>query len=262
MPIVVNNCRTIPTSVSLTGDDSTFEPARVNGCHHHYTAANYRFRLDPTMHSGVSVNSLVSLKLQAAPDGDTYFLPFEVDCITSMVLPPPLTAAADSFLTANLSGCMIFVDSVQDAPGSIVVYHANNQANSPPPGSSPTLQTPACTAYLNHLYDTARVQLAAAPFGLNLLPRGQVDKPTYNAGAQDETDRKIGQSRTNVEFWGGTIVFGRVRDGNWELFWSTWGAFEYDRPAYAPKGWLGNRHRALFTEGQPSLRVLGSAQFA
>lgn len=262
MPIVVNNCRTIPTTVSIgTYNGTTFVPL-VDGLHRHYTAANCRVRLDPAMHFTVGINGVVSLDPQAAADGDTYFLPFEANRITSMVLPPPLTANANSFLTANLSGCMIFVDSVQGDPGSIVVYHANNIANSPPPGSPPTLQTPACTVYLNNLYDTARGQLAAAPFGLELLPRGQVDKPTYNAGAQDEIDRKIGQSRTNVEFWGGTIVFGRVRDGNWELFWSTWGAFEYGRPAYAPKGWFGNRLNILSTSPQPGHRVLGSAQFA
>ncbi|MBC8750646.1 MULTISPECIES: hypothetical protein [Paraburkholderia] len=265
MPINVANCRTLPTTVS-TGNfnGGAFVPL-VNGLHRHYTAANCRVNLNPAMNVGVGIAGLTSLNPQAAPTGDTYFLPFATDEITSMVLPSPGGAGApQSFLTTNLSGCMVYVDSVHGVPGSIVVYHANNQSNAPGGhlgGLQPTLELPACTAYLNNLYNTARGHLAAAPLGLNLLPLGNVAKPAYNAGAMAEINRKLGQSRTNVEFTGGTIVFGHVNGAHWELFWATYGSCEYDRPAYAPKAWFGHDHRNPTASTNPNYRVLGSAQF-
>ncbi|NLP60706.1 hypothetical protein [Paraburkholderia sacchari] len=265
MPINVQNCRTQPTTVSLGNfNGGNFIPA-VMGLHRHYTAANCLVALNPVMNHGVGISGVTSLDPQANPGGDTYFLPFATNEITSIVLPAPGgPGVQQSFLTTNLSGCMIYVDRVQGVPGSIVVYHANNQANAPGGnlgGQQPALELPACTAELNRLYNLARANLAAAPNNLNLIPAGNVAKPAYNAGARAEVNRKIGQARTNVEFTGGTIVFGRVNGANWELFWATYGSCEYDRPAYAPKGWFGHGHRNPTTSANPNYRMLGSAQF-
>ncbi|CAD6561783.1 hypothetical protein LMG28727_07555 [Paraburkholderia kirstenboschensis] len=46
------------------------------------------------MNVGVGIAGLTSLNPQAAPAGDTYFLPFATDEISSMVLPPPGGAGA------------------------------------------------------------------------------------------------------------------------------------------------------------------------
>ncbi|RZF25167.1 hypothetical protein EVC45_34700 [Paraburkholderia sp. UYCP14C] len=103
MPINVANCRTLPTTVS-TGNfnGGAFVPL-VNGLHRHYTAANCRVNLNPAMNVGVGIAGLASLNPQAAPAGDTYFLPFATGEITSMVLPAPGGGAApQSFLTTNL----------------------------------------------------------------------------------------------------------------------------------------------------------------
>lgn len=265
MPINVVNCRTMPTTVSLGNfNGGAFAPV-VTGTHRMYTAANCRVNLNPMMNNGVGIAGITSLDPQANPAGDTYFLPFATNEICSFVLPAPgVPGNPQSFLTTNLSGCMIYVDRVQGAPGSIVVYHANNEANAPAGhlgGQQPTLELPACTAYLNQLYNQARAHYAAAPHGLVLLPGGNVAKPAYNAGAMAEVNRKIGQHRTSVEFTGGTIVFGVVNGANWELYWATYGSCEYMRPKNAPKGWFGNRHKNPTTSAAPGYRVLGSARF-
>lgn len=266
MPINVNSCRTQPTTVSLGNfNGGAFVPAVMAGPHRHYTAANCRVNLNPKMNHGIGIEGITSLDPQANVGGDTYFLPFATNEIASIVLPAPGgLGAPQSFLTTNLSGCMVYVDRVQGVPGSIVVYHANNEANAPGGhlgGQQPTLELPACTATLNTLYNQARANLAAAPYNLNLMPVGNVAKPAYNAGAMIEVQRKLGQSRTNVEFTGGTIVFGRVNGAVWELFWATYGSCEYDRPASAPKGWFGHGHRNPTGSTNPNYRVLGSAQF-
>lgn len=265
MPINVNNCRTNPTTVSLGNfNGGAFIPAiAAGGDHRHYTAANCRVNLNPTMNVGVGVAGITSLDPAANAAGDTYFLPFATDKICSIVLPAPAAAAAQSFLTTNLSGCMVYVDRVNGVPGSIVVYHANNQTNAPPGhlgGQQPTLQLPACTTRLNQLYVAARGVLAAAPYNLNLAPAGNIDKPAYNFGANAEVLRKTAQNRTNVEFVGGTIVFGVVNGAAWELYWATYGSCEYDRPKKAPKGWFGNRHRNPTALANPNYRVLGSGR--
>jgi hypothetical protein len=265
MPINVNNCRTTPTAVSLGNfNGGAFAPViGPCGVHRIYTAANCRVNLNPTLNHGAGVEGVTSLDPQANPAGDTYFLPFATDEICSMVLPAAVGAAAQSFLTTNLSGCMVYVDRVVGAPGSIVVYHANNQANAPAGhlgGQQPTLELPACTTRLNQLYNLARNELTAAPYNLNLLPGGNVAKPAYNAGARTEVMRKTAQGRLNVEFTGGTIVFGAVNGAQWEIYWATYGSCEYDRPALAPKGWFGHRHRNPTTSTNPNYRVLGSGQ--
>jgi hypothetical protein len=268
MPINVNQCRTSPTTVSLGNfNGGTFVPVIAAGPHRMYTAANCRVNLNPTMNHGVGVSGITSLDPQANVAGDTYFLPFATDEICSMILPAPGGAGnPQSFLTTNLSGCMVYVDRVAGVPGSIVVYHANNQANAPGGhlgGQQPTLELPACTAYLNQLYNQARANYAGLPVpnNLNLLPGGNVAKPAYNAGAMAEVNRKIAQHRTSVEFTGGTIVFGVVNGANWELYWATYGSCEYDRPKNAPKGWFGNKHRNPTGSNSPNYRVLGSARF-
>lgn len=155
MPINVQNCRTQPTTVSLGNfNGGAFIPT-VTGLHRHYTAANCLVALNPVMNHGVGIAGVTSLDPQANPGGDTYFLPFATNEIASIVLPAPGgPGVQQSFLTTNLSGCMIYVDRVQGVPGSIVVYHANNEANAPAGnlgGQQPALELPACTAELNRL---------------------------------------------------------------------------------------------------------------
>lgn len=268
MPINVVGCQTTPTTVSLGNfNGSTF--ARVVGSpsHYIYTAANCRITLNPQVNHGVGVEGITSLNPQPDVNGDTIFLPFATDEICSMVLPTPAAATlanTASFLTTNLSGCKFFVDLVVGGGGSVVVYHANNQANAPGGhlgGQQPTLELPACTAHLNNLHNTAMGDYGAAPYNLNLVAGADVAKPAYNLGAMAEVQRKTGQNRQNVEFTGGTIVFGVVNGAHWDFYWVTYGAAEYDRPWNAPKGWFGHGHRNPTGSANPGYRVLGSNRF-
>lgn len=270
MPINVIGCRTSPTTVSLGNfNGGAFVPiASVSHpLHRRYTAANCRVTLHPQLNHGVGIEGVTSLDPQADPAGDTIFLPFATNEIRSMLLPTPAAATAantTSFLTTNLSGCQFLVDRVVGGGGAVVVYHANNEANAPAGhlgGLQPTLQLPACTTFLTQLYNDARADYAAAPLNLNLVPLGNVAKPAYNAGALAEVMRKTGQGRQNVEFTGGTIVFGVVNGANWQFYWATYGSCEYDRPWNAPKGWFGHGHRNPTGSTTPNYRVLGSAQF-
>jgi hypothetical protein len=268
MPINVAGCTTVPTTVSLGNfNGGAFVPAAGSPNHRIYTAANCRVTLHPTPNVGAGVTGITSLDPQADPAGDTIFLPFATDEICSMELPDPAAAAlanTGSFLTTNLSGCMFFVDRIVGGNGAVVVYHANNQANAPGGhlgGLQPTLELPPCTARLTQLYNLARADYVPAPYNLNLLPGANVGKPVYNHNAMAEVQRKTGQGRANVEFTGGTIVFGVVNGANWEFYWATYGSTEYDRPGNAPKGWFGNTHRNPTNSTTPGYRVLGSNQF-
>lgn len=265
MPVNVQHCLANPTTVSLGNfNGGAFAPAvGPSGVHRVYTAANCRVNLNPVLNVGVGINGITSLDPAPNALGDTYFLPFATDAICSMVLPAPGVGAPQSFLTTNLSGCMVYVDRVVGVPGSLVVYHANNQTNSPPGilgGQQPALELPACTMRLNQLYNIARGELAIAPHALNLVPVANVAKPIYNQGAAAEVMRKQGQGRAQVQFVGGTIVFGAVIAGQWQLYWATYGSCEYDRPGTAPKGWFKGTHRNPTMSNTPNYRVLGSGR--
>lgn len=269
MPVNVPYYLANPSTVSLGNfNGGAFVPAIAAGPHRIYTAANCRVNLNPTVNHGVGIEGITSLDPQAAPGGDTYFLPFATNEICSLVLPAPGGVGNPTgFLTTNLSGCKVFVDTIPAVPGSIVVYHANNEANAPPrpfSGQIPTLELLPCTQELSRLHTQARANLAGAPYNLVLGAVGagaSVAKPTYNAGAMVEVNRKLGQNRTHVEFTGGTMVFGVVNGAAWELYWATYGSCEYDRPGIAPKGWFGHGHRSPTQSNAPNYRVLGSARF-
>ena len=255
MAINVANCLAHPTCVSFgpwAGGAFPFTPL---GNHRVYTAAACRVTLHPAPSAHIGLRGITALRPAVDPAGDTYFLPFSANQICSMVLPIPVAGAPQSFLTADMDGCRVFVDRVSPpivpgaaavppgAPESLVIYHVNNIANSPPPGAPVNLEIPACTAQLTALRTLARADLAAAPYNLILIASGSISKPAYLAGAHAEEMRKAADHRTGIEFMGGTMVFGHVNAGHWEIYWTTYGDFEYHRPAKAPLGWFGHRHR-------------------
>lgn len=263
MPINVHFIRNNPTSVT-TGNfnGGAFIPA-VNGTHSIYTAAACRVSLHQTPQIGVGLNGLTTLDPQVDPGGDTYFLPFDVNRICSMRLPTTAVAAlagVDSFLTTNLSGCKFFVDRVTNVAGEVIVYHANNMANAPPPQNppQPRLELPACTTFLDQLYTNARADWTGAPHNLNLAMAGRVSKPTYNSGFVQEIQRKTGQGRNVTDYAGGTIVFGVANGPQWEFYWATYGSCEYDRPNTSPKSWFGHQHFNPTGSTTPKWKIIGS----
>jgi hypothetical protein len=228
--------------------------------HRVYTTATARVSLHPVLNG---VTGLTTLGPQIDVNGDTFFLPYEWDKIFSMELPTPAAATAagtTSFVTIDMSGCKFYIDPIAGGNGALVVYHANNVSNPPPAGTLPSVETPACTTFLDNLHHQARGWYQAAPRNLNLPLAGAVSlgKPVYNVPGDAETQRKQGQHRTNVNFMGGTMVFGQVNGNKWDFYWVTYGGTDYDRPKYAPRAWKrGIHHQATANP----YRVLGSGHF-
>jgi hypothetical protein len=66
-----------------------------------------------------------------AATGSAYYLPYDDDTITSVRLPNPPPADVDFFLTANMSGCKLFIDTITGSP-DLMVYHANTHMHGSP----------------------------------------------------------------------------------------------------------------------------------
>lgn len=100
--------------------------------------------------------------------GDTYYLPYDNNKISSMRLPSPPPAPVDFFLTANLSGCKVYIDTINGS-NDLMVYHANARATGAPPDHSPiNTQTPVAGAELDRLHQAAQADYTAAPYNLVL----------------------------------------------------------------------------------------------
>lgn len=116
MPINVNNCRTLPTrAVNGNFGAAIANVAGAHATHRVCTAANSRVALNPLLDPATGVTSLGPA---IAVAGDTFFLPYAWDTIYSMELPAPAAATVagtTSFLTADMSGCKVFVDPLPAA---------------------------------------------------------------------------------------------------------------------------------------------------
>jgi hypothetical protein len=220
-----------------------------------------------TMVVGAPLNSglrPVTITKNAAT-GDTIYLTYFADEITSVRLSNPPIAGVSKFTTDNLSGCKVFVDKI-GATNDLILYHANAKAQSPPSnwgGVRPSYETPAAAQTLDALHANAVLGYAGAPHHLApLVPVGSVNKPLYNQNANNLTQRKKDQGRLRApqlnelpdpnrvdapEFVGGTVVFGfYVIGSGWEIYYQTWGDIEYKRPKTAvhAKRTMGPEHRA------------------
>lgn len=191
---------------------------------------------------------------KSAAAGDTIYLSYFANEISSVRLTDPPPPGVTMFTTDNLSGCKFFVDRIVGS-NDVIVYHANVRAMSPPSNHgavNPVLETPAATLELNRLHTAAMVDWALAPM---LMAGGEVDKPHYNLGARAMTQHKHATGRTRVpqlndvvdplrrdrpEYAGGTVIFGFYTNA-WKFYYQSWGAVEYRRPKRAPKGWGGSR---------------------
>lgn len=174
------------------------------------------------------------------PAGDTVFLPYGQGEIHSVYLP----ADADGltcFMTAGMSGCKLFIDTVQGT-NDRVVYHANSIGVGG--GGAANVEDPLLTAALNTLHDTAKAYWEDEQ-GLDLVDGPNFGRTAYNNPAVAEEGRKRGQDRTRVAFMGGTTVVGRLEGDDWHFYWQTFGSCMYRRPLSAPKGWFGNRDRHI-----------------
>ena len=183
------------------------------------------------------------------PNGPIYYLPYKDDRITSMRLPhnPPATM----FLTANLSGCRFFVDTIQGSQ-DIMVFHANTHQYGAAPGAPANAQSGLASAVLLGQHSRAQADYRGKNPAVNLAEVAVMEKITYMLPGEVEVMRKRGHGRRNEDtvysaaagglatvtiepsFNGGTTIAG-IYNGGWQFYYQTWGLVEYVRPRGAPQ---------------------------
>jgi hypothetical protein len=241
-PITLASLATTPYE---TGGGNVALPTIHRAEHMEYGTAGSRATLNPVVHS---MNpAMRTLRCTASAAGDTYFLPFRADHISSIRLPAAPPGGVDFFYTDNLSGCKIFVDTIGGSQ-DIIVYHANTTQHTIGPLAYADNQTVLADTELNNLHTRARGDLGGLVFNL----AGTVTMPQYFLAAGVEERRKNQQgrkatahdatpintpagpvSRARPKFYGGCTVVGFRNGVKWDLYFQTWGEIAYARPGYA-----------------------------
>ncbi len=212
-------------------------PQTVAGNHNVHDPANSRatVALAPVPNSAIS-----SVTFTTDPTGDTIYLPYTPDRIHSVILAAAPPAGVTGFVTANMSGCRLYVDRA--ANGDLVVYHANILV--PGGGANPmmaSVETVPQAQGLDGLHVAARGHYTAAPHNMALAGVASVGSPLYRRAITREVARKQDDNRTNVQYQGGTTIAGEFIGGAWRIHWQTFAYFDYRRPANSPKGWVKGR---------------------
>src|SRR5258708_33728215 len=117
---------------------------------------------------------------------------------TSVRLPNPPAGGVDFFLTANMSGCKLFIDTITGS-ADLMVYHANTHQHGSPAHNSPVnFQNPLADTELNRLHTMAIADYAnlPAPNNLALVNVATLSKPTYYGNGALAAVRKATQART------------------------------------------------------------------
>ena len=222
----------VPFVVTYRGEHEVLTPTPPN-------LPDTAARIDCTWTPDVNNPKLRTLVAAANAGGNTYYLPYDNNMISSLRLPSPPPAGVALFLTANMSGCKFFVDTIAGS-ADLMVYHANaRDTGAAPPHAAVNFQSPAAANELDRLHAAAQADYANAPYNLVLNNVASLAKPQYYAvGALAEQRKAASRQMTymgaahNPEFWGGCSVFGFYNAG-WQFYYQTWGAVEYDRPQIA-----------------------------
>jgi hypothetical protein len=237
---------------SLSIHTQTYSVAGIRGCvpasspsatHKIFAAANCRVDEDWGVGVGNAHHNHI-LNGAASAAGAIYYLPYMDDFVYSMRLPANPPVGCRKFLTANMSGCRFFVDTIQNS-NDIIVYHANTKAHGSPQGSPANSQSGAAGNILMQLHATAQADYRALNPSVVTVDRTMLRKYEYYASgeAQALASRNRGRTTTapvnNVytpgqpaEFLGGTTICGFFNAG-WQFYYQTWGYVEYDRPGGA-----------------------------
>lgn len=243
MPITQATLRTTPYKIALPNYMNVRNhPApghagaiRYRTEHIHYPAAQMRVASAITAPTHTTPQASVGGTYD--PNGDTYFLPYDDDHITSLRLPSPAPAGVTQFVTANLSGCRFFVDRITGST-DLMVYHANTHQHGVTPLDDADAQSANASNILDQMLVDARNDLAP----LALVGAASCIKTTYfrPAGARERQLAFVG--RQNVEmnsptrprdkptFGGGCAVVGIVVGGSWEFWYQCWGKVDYKDP--------------------------------
>lgn len=180
--------------------------------------------------TGYSGRTAVTFTLNAG--GDTIFLPFVANEIHSVYVPAAAYATGvRGFITANLSGCRIYIDKVVGT-NDLVIYHANARATGA--GDTDPLQmdqeTRTRVRELDRLYGLAQAYWAAAAGArpaLNLQSTRTLGVTTYLTRAVEAVKQEQAAGRQNVDIMAGTTVIGELTPGGWQIGWQTYGDTTY-----------------------------------
>lgn len=168
------------------------------------------------------------------PNGNTYFLPYDNNIITSMRLPTPAPAGVNLFVTANMSGCRFFVDTITGS-NDLMVYHANTQQHGSPALADCDFQSVNASNVLDQMVVDARTDLAplalvaaascvkATYFG----PGGVQERALAFAGHEFEDMKSPHRPRNIPTFSGGCAIVGLVVGGAWQFWYQCWGTVNY-----------------------------------
>jgi hypothetical protein len=186
--------------------------------------------------------------LQLRPDiaGDTIYLPYAWDEIHSVRLPAnpranPDLPWIDTVITANLSGCCIYVERRWPS-NDLIFYHANSVKNSPSAiesATKPRVQPHDALLALKKLYEDASARYTREeqstvrrPAVYNGRIEAVVSLPKFEYNAKID-DLVIGAQPLNehrgkvISFTGGTTVAAFFQSGSWEFWFQTWARIEY-----------------------------------
>lgn len=169
--------------------------------------------------------------------GNTVYLHYEWNIISSVRLPNPAPAHLNLFVTDNMSGCKFFVDTVNGST-DLVVYHANTQLHGAGALADVDVQSVAASTLLDQMHTDAMLEYA--PVGL--AAAAECAKPVYfrNAGNSERGYRYLGYRGTNPlvprqdpSFFGGATIVGIPNAGTrvWEFWFQTAGAVDRQMPA-------------------------------
>jgi hypothetical protein len=235
------------------------KPVRYRTEHIVYDIADTRGDYDESLNA-LNTN-IHSVRKAVNAGGDTIYLPFYANHITSTILPVPAPAGLTFFYTDNLSGCRFFVDTIA-GQNDLIVYHANTTQHSVGANAWADVQTVPAGNLLDGMHANAQTD---APYaGMALTNAARLTMPRYfrNAGIEERrkgtgpqwrsaTTTGAAAGRHKPEFLGGCFVCGFYTGAGWDFWFQTFGDYGYTRPGYV-RGvltfdWVGVHKRR--TEG-------------
>lgn len=210
--------------------------------HEHTIYPTLSGRLNHTVVPATSADKRAVIRGPAlAAAGDTIFLKYYDNHITSILLPLPVAGGPTFFVTDNLTGCRFFVDRIAAGGSGLIVYHANTHGHSAGPLADCDVQTANASAELVLMHQNAQADYAALGFTLNNVATCTKHNYYLEAGHAERRKRLQGRTEGNVfnnpavgaAFAGGTTVVGFPVGPTWQFWYQTYGTVDYKRPDIA-----------------------------
>ncbi|WP_144186149.1 hypothetical protein [Elioraea rosea] len=204
MPITINDFQNTCYDVALANGVQVSEQLYGTNNEHHFVKNGSTFR------SHVVASPYPGLRrIEIIAGNDTVFLPYYQDQIASVRL---TNAGPDFFITANMSGCALFIGR-ESPTNHLVVFHANSQIGSDKAtmdAHAPSHQSMQALGAIDTLVATAKPNFPAMRLVCSLT------KPTYLANVDQLTN-------SGGNFLGGTTIAGWRTGTTWEFWYQNWG---------------------------------------